>query len=102
MMVGIARIDRVVAELVVWLDGSLPFPKIRVKVLYRQSDYLALPNVAVRDLTSGEPDGISGLGCSIEEAVQDLLTRFIAGVRENTPSRGLTESDFVWSAPEDF
>jgi hypothetical protein len=101
-MDGIARIDRVVADLVVWLDGSLPFPKIRVKVLYRQSDYLALPNVAVRSIASGEPDGISGLGATIDEAVQDLLSRFIAGVRMNTPERGLTESDFVWSAPEDF
>jgi hypothetical protein len=101
-MDGIARIDRVSAEFVVWFDGSLPFPKMRVKVLHRQSDYLALPNVAVLSVTSGEPDGISGLGCTITDAVQDLLSRFIAGVRENTPERGLTETDFVWSAPEDF
>jgi hypothetical protein len=42
------------------------------------------------------------LGSSVEEAVSDLLTRFMAGVRENTPATGLTENDFEWSAYEDF
>src|SRR5262245_12201315 len=100
-MDGVARIDRVVAQLEVWLDGSVPFPKMKVKVLQRQGDYLAVPNVAVRDLVSGEPDGIAGLGSTADEALNDLLPRFVAGVRKNTPAGGLTEGDFEWSAPED-
>src|SRR5690349_6027730 len=92
-MGGIARIDRVVAQLEVWLDGSFfPFPKMKVKVIQRQSgDFLAVPNVAIRNLTSREPDGISGLGNSVDEAVNDLLPRFVAGVRLHTPDTGLTQ-----------
>ena len=102
-MDGVARIDRVVAQLEVCLDGTFPFPKLKVKVLQRQGgDYLAVPNVAIRHRVTREPDWIAGLGNTAEEAVEDLLPSFVRGVRENTPQGGLTESDFEWSAPEDF
>jgi hypothetical protein len=102
-MDGIRRIDRVVAQLEAWLDGSFPFAKIKIKVLERDpGDLLAVPNVAIRHPTTRYPEGISGLGATVEEAVDDLLARFVAGVRENTPPTGLTEADFEWSAPEDF
>lgn len=102
-MEGIAQIDRIAALFEVWLDASFPFPKMKVKVLQRQvGDYLAVPNVAVRDIMSREPDFISGLGRTVDEAISDLLPRFVAGVRRNTPETGITEGDFEWSAPEDF
>lgn len=102
-MDGVTRIDRVVAQLEAWMDGSFPFAKIRIKVLEREpGDLLAVPNVAVRNVTTKEPEYISGIGGTVEEAVSDLLNRFVAGVRENSPASGLTEDDFEWSAPEDF
>ena len=102
-MDGIRRIDRVVAELDVWLDHSFPFARIKVKVIERgRDDFLAVANVSVRNLTSREREYISGLAGTSDDAVRDLLTRFVAGVRDNTPAGGLSEADFEWSAPEDF
>ncbi len=102
-MDGILRIDRIVGEFDVWLDESFPFAKMKVKVLNRAcGDFLAVTNLGVRSLTTGERDGIAGLGDSADEAVSDLLIRFVSLVRENTPEAGLTASDFEWSEPEDF
>jgi hypothetical protein len=102
-MEHVIRIDRVVAEFDVWFDNSIPFAKMRVKVLTREGgDFLAVSNLAIRNLTSRERDGIAGLGSSVEEAMNDLLSRFFDLVKENTPVSGLTESDFDWSAAEDF
>jgi hypothetical protein len=102
-MDGVRRIDRVVAQFEVWLDETFPFAKTKVKVLERSpGDFLAVPNLAVRNLTSREPEYISGLGSTVEEAVNDLLVRFVSGVRKHSPISGLTESNFEWSAPEDF
>jgi hypothetical protein len=100
---GVIRIDRVVEQLEIWLDQSFPFAKVRVKVLERSSgDFLAVPNVNVLNRTSREPEYISGLGSTVDEAVDDLLVRFVEGVREHTPINGLAESDFEWAASEDF
>ena len=102
-MQGVIRIDRVVAEFHVWFDHSIPFAKMKIKVLERQKgDFLAVSNLAIRNLLSKESDWISGLGTSIEEALSDFLPRFFDLVAENTPNSGLTESNFEWSATEDF
>jgi hypothetical protein len=102
-MDGIIRIDKVVATLEVWLDATFPFAKMKVKVLERSSgDFLAVPNVAWRNAASGEAEYTSGLGGSAEEAVGDLLERFVQEVRKLSSGRVSTEGDFEWSAPEDF
>ena len=102
-MDGVIRIDRVAAMLEVWLDASFPFAKMKVKVLERsQGDFLAVPNLLYRDPDSGEIEYTSGLGDTVEEAVSDLLTRFVPEIRSHTKSGGLSEADFVWSASEDF
>jgi hypothetical protein len=100
---GVIRIDRVVEQIEVWLDQSFPFAKVRVKVLERSSGgFLAVANVNVLNRTSREPEYISGLGSTVDDAVNDLLVRFVEEAREQTPIGGLTESDFEWAAPEDF
>lgn len=102
-MDGIRRVDRVLSELDVWLDDSFPFAKMKVKVIQRAvDDMLAVANVGIRNLASREREYISGLGATADEAVNDLLVRFVSLVRANTPPEGLTEKDFEWSAPEDF
>jgi hypothetical protein len=102
-MDGVIRIDKVVAMLEVWLDATFPIAKMKVKVLDRsQGDFLAVPNLAFRDPTSGAHEYISGLGDTAEEAVNDLLVRFISEFRSQKPSNELTEADFEWSAPEEF
>ena len=102
-MDGVTRIVRVVAHLEAWVDESFPFAKIKIKILERDpGNLLAVANVAIRNLTTRDPEYISGIGGTVKEATDDLLVRFIAGVRENTPPTGLTEEDFEWSSPEDF
>jgi len=102
-MDGVIRIEKVVAILEVWLDATFPFAKMKVKVLDRsKGDFLAVANLTFRNPTSGEPEYTSGLGNSIEEAVDDLLVRFVSDVRSYKPGNELTEADFEWSAPEDF
>ena len=102
-MDGILRVERVVVLLDVWLDADLfPFPKMKVKVLERSSnDYLAITNVYRLDTKSREPEYVSGLAETVENAIDDLLVRFVSDVRENS-ERPLTEQDFEWSASEDF
>jgi hypothetical protein len=102
-MDGVMRIDKVVAMLEVWLDATFPFAKIKVKVVDRsKGGLIAVPNLAFRNPRSGEPEYTSGLGDTAEEAVNDLLVRFVSEVRSQKPSHELTEEDFEWSAPEDF
>jgi|APCry1669189241_1035207.scaffolds.fasta_scaffold38041_2 hypothetical protein len=100
---GIARIDRVVAQFDIWLDSDLfPIPKMKTKVLRRTDDYVAVSNLIRRDRATGFPDGIAGLGSTPDEALSDLLMRFIADARASMPPNGFIESDFSWSAAEDF
>lgn len=97
------RIDRVVGLYELWLDDNIPFSKMKVKVLQRsEADFLAIPNLAVRNQLSKLPEYISGLGKSEDEAFKDLLDRFTSEVQAQMPSAGFTEDDFEWSAPEEF
>jgi hypothetical protein len=87
-MDGVIRIDKVVAMWEVWFDATFPFVIMKVKVLERSNgDFLAVPNLALRNATSGEPDYTSGLGNSVEEAVNDLLTRIVSDVRSRRSAR---------------
>lgn len=101
-MVSVKQIERIVAEFEIWVDESFPFPKFKVKVVDREGDYKASPNVVVRNCSSGDPEFICGLGDSVDEALQDLLSRFIDDCRQQCPPDGFAESNFFWSACEDF
>ncbi|ODA28179.1 hypothetical protein [Planctopirus hydrillae] len=100
---GITRLERIVAEYDAWLDLDLfPVSKMRVKVIQRLNDYAAFTNLRRCNRADGQPDGTAGLGDTPDEALKDLLTRFVAEAREALPPDGFVETDFVWSAPEDF
>jgi hypothetical protein len=102
-MIGVARIDRVAAIFDVWSDGKLPFAKFKVKIVERSGDsFLGVPNVAIRNPQTGEPEYTSGLGKTVEDALADTLIYFVREVEQCTAQRELTEDDFVWSASEDF
>lgn len=64
--------------------------------------FAAFSNLSRRDPSTGAPDGIAGLGTTADEALEDLLTRFVLDVRECFPKNPPAEADFAWSAPEDF
>ena len=100
---GIVRLEKVVAVFDAWLDANLfPFPKMKVKVLQRSNDFAAFSNVSRCDRSTGAPDGIAGLGNTADEALSDLLERFVSDAREFLPENGYGEADFAWTSPEEF
>jgi hypothetical protein len=102
-MTGIVRIDQVVGMYEVWLDESFPFAKMKIKVLKRgDGDFLAVPNLAVRDRISRQPEFMSGLGADPKSAIDDAMEYFMKEVDENRPDRDFAEDDFEWPACEDF
>lgn len=100
----ILRVERVVAEFHVWLGALFPFATMKVRVLERNrgEGFLAVSNLLVLNRESRLPDYSSGIADTIEGALEDALCRFVELARENLPADGFTESDFTWSAPEDF
>lgn len=100
---SVLRIDRVAGLFEVWLGSEFPFAKMRIKVLERGAgDFLAVPNVCVRSIVTRDPVHVSGLGSTVQEALDDLIKGFVRDSRLNTPADGLSESNFEWAAPEDF
>ncbi|NQU26276.1 MAG: hypothetical protein HQ567_33740 [Candidatus Nealsonbacteria bacterium] len=100
---GVARIERVAEVFEVWPREDLPFAKFKIKVLDRgSSQFLGIPNVAIKNPVTGNREGTSGLGESVEEALQDALRYFFKELQEHPYDRPLTEDDFSWADPEDF
>jgi len=87
----------------VWLGETFPFAKMKVKVVDRDSKgFIAISNLRFRDPVSGIADGEAGLGQNPDEAVNDLINRFVANAMEKRPINGFTGVDFEWAAHEDF
>lgn len=77
----------------------LPFASFKVKVIERaDGSFLGVPNVAVRS-TDGMPDWISGLGDTVDDALEDALNYLVRslGGREDLPV-----DSFVWADRDDF
>ncbi len=100
---GVVRIDRVAEVFEIWPAEEFPLAKFKVKVLQREDgQFLGVPNVAIKNPVTGEPEWTSGLGDSIEEALQDALRYFFREVEDNRCDRPLAEEDFCWANPDDF
>ena len=93
--IGIARICAVYE---ITDQHRLPGGKFKIKVLEREEDYIAIPNVCVRS-ESGMPEWTCGLGKSDMEALQDAVDRIMTdlGTKDEW-----SEEDLVWSDPRDF
>lgn len=77
----------------------MPFPSFKVKVLERgNGSFLGVPNVCVK-APDGSPEGTSGLGSTVEEALEDAMNYFVQSLDDR---RDLPEDAFVWSDPEEF
>ncbi|NLS91754.1 MAG: hypothetical protein GXX96_06185 [Planctomycetaceae bacterium] len=102
-MEDVIRIDRVVAIFEVWPRTDFPITKFKVKVLQRaDAKFLGVPNAAIKNAVTGNPEWTSGMGDSIEEALKDAIRYFFLEVRQNRSDDSLTENDFSWASPEDF
>jgi hypothetical protein len=77
----------------------LPFPSFKVKVLERGDDsFLGVPNVSAKAL-DGSPQWTSGLGNTVEQALEDTLNYFVKSLDDR---RDLPEAAFIWTDPEQF
>ena len=102
---GISNIEKVVAEFNIWSLEKIPYGKFKVKVIEnKKGGFIGIPNVRIKNSSDGSIDGISGLGTSIDEALEDTLIYLMDLVNdyEKKYKRELTEEDFEWSSPEDF
>ncbi len=96
----IAKIERLVAEFVVWSIGLFPSAKVKVKVVEdTQGYYIGRSNLAAKSRQGGSPDWISGTGKTIVEALEKTIENLLASIAENGAA---SESDFEWSDPQDF
>jgi hypothetical protein len=82
----------------IWaLELALPFPRFSVRVVHRDiPDYMASPNVHVRNATTGEVEYKCGLGATIDEAVEDAIRMFLREVAKQVQIKNLSEEDFFW------
>lgn len=97
---GINKIDKVVAEFEVWATEKVPYGKFKIKILETTNGgYIGLPNLAVKNISDGTPEGTSGFGRTIEEALEDTIKYFLQTLEGRTD---LAEDDFEWSDPHDF
>ena len=103
---GINRIDKIVATCVVWLDPEIfPSPNMKVKVskgVDWDNGFIASGNLFLRDVSTGGIDSSAGLGLTVDEALNDFLTRFVSDARERSLEKTLDENDFEWSDPIEF
>ncbi|MBW7473874.1 hypothetical protein K0T92_03885 [Paenibacillus oenotherae] len=101
-VVGVTKIERVVAEFNVWAIQKLPFPKFKVKIReISTGGFSGSTNVAVKGLLDNEPDWITGFGNTISESLEDTIKSFFETI-EGMEEVSLSEDDFVWSDPHDF
>ncbi|MFP2898513.1 hypothetical protein [Corallococcus sp. 4LFB] len=94
---GAASLSRV-ANIYEVQDLRVPSTRYKIKVLERDGDFLAVPNLCVKTRT-GEPDWTTGLGRTELEALADAIARM--GEALGAAER-LTPDDFEWSDPRDF
>jgi hypothetical protein len=94
---GSGGIARVCGEYVI-ADTRIPGAKYRIKVLERESDFFAVPNVAVRG-ADGEADWIGGGGGTEVEALQGAIAN-LGGML--AAKREWSEDEVVWSDAVDF
>ena len=77
----------------------LPFPSFKVKVLERgDGSFLGVPNVSVKG-PDGSPQWTSGLGSTVEQALEDALNYFVKSLDDR---RDWPETAFTWTDSEEF
>ncbi len=99
-LAGLGPINRVVAVFQVGPPlERLPFPSFKVKVVERANgSFLAVLKIHPLG-PDGHPSGESGLGETVEEALEDALRRFARVLDEQKLT---SEADFAWADPAEF
>lgn len=96
---GTARVRKVVGLFDVLETQKVPYGKFKVKVLEDPNGgFIAFTNIAFKG-SVGEPEWTSGIGGSVEVALEDAIKNFMETLPQPSECK---ESSFEWSAPEDF
>ena len=98
---GVARIEKFVAEFVIWELNISPYAKFRIKIYENdKGDFTGRSNLQIKD-SSENLNSAVGYGKSPEEALQDTLNNFFELTSVKNP-KDWTESDFGFSDNFDF
>ncbi|HET9954821.1 MAG TPA: DUF3969 family protein [Polyangiaceae bacterium] len=95
---GASGIARVCGVYEITDQHRIPGGKFKIKVLERESDFIALPNVCIRS-PDGVPEWSCGLGPSELEALQDAVTRVTSDLSARDE---WSDESLEWSDPRDF
>lgn len=79
---------------------TLPFHSFSIKVIEREKDFQAIPNVVVFNTKTNCQEHICGLGATVREAVLDCLKWLMSEAKKQQANKAdgeLNESDFVWN-----
>lgn len=95
---GALRLERLCGVYELVDTNRIPGGTVKIKVLERSTDFMALPNVCTRS-ESGEPDWICGLGQSEGEALQDAIARIMSALIVRSE---WTEDQLEWADPTVF
>lgn len=97
---GIAKIERVIEEFVVWQIGIIPGAKFTVKITEQVNGrYEGHTNIMVKDVL-GTAYCAVGFGDTIERALEETIHRHMQQISDIKGEP--TDDDFDWLDPRDF
>lgn len=77
----------------------LPFGQFSIKVVQRENDIQAMPNVVVYNTKTECQEHVCGMGSTVREAVLNCIDLFMSEAKKQQANKAngeLDESDFVW------
>lgn len=102
----IAEINRVITVFEVWSYDKIPYGKFKIKILEnRRGQFIGIPNIAIKNLEDGTPEWISGLGNTVDEALNDSIENLmnsIEGYNIKDANGMVNPCCFEWSESQDF
>ncbi len=99
---NVGKIEKTVAEFIIWMIDILPYAKMKVKIYENQSgEYTGITDLRIKRKFDGSPESVIGYGSSIEEALEDTIKYFNTMLKEDGFDR-LTEDNIENSESSDF
>jgi len=96
---GVAKIQKCVAEFVIWELNISPYAKFKIKIYEDQDNqFTGYTNIQVKD-SIGDFYCAVGYGKTIEDALDDTIKYFF---KLTAAKNDWSEEDFEWADPIDF
>lgn len=106
-IIGVEKIEKCIAEFVIWMHGILPYGKMKVKIYEDGNGIMTgITDVRIKRKFDGNPESAVGYGKTIEEVLEEVIINFNSIVEEDYPNKqypdGLTENEIEYSDFSDF